>query len=146
MSPDAPNADFLSAVRKLRDCLKGVDFLYPLKVDELDKLMGAMKKRRYPAGHTVIQQGDRGDAFYLISSGQVSITVKDKQLKSLHPGDYFGESALVTEAPRNATVKTESETELYILYKEDFKNILMANPTIAASIKSHVAKIKTEPH
>jgi CRP-like cAMP-binding protein len=144
VSLDSPKPDFLNAVRKLRDCLKGVDFLYPLKVDELDKLMGAMKKRRYPAGHTVIQQGDIGDAFYLISSGKVSVSIKGKQVTSRFPGEYFGETALVSESPRGATVKTEEETELYILHKEDFKNILMANPTIAAAIKTHMAKLKME--
>ncbi|HTB23159.1 MAG TPA: cyclic nucleotide-binding domain-containing protein [bacterium] len=141
-----PNSDFLIAVRKLRDCLQGVDFLYQLKVDELDKLMGAMKKRRYPAGFTVIKQGDIGDAFYMIASGKVSVAVKGKQVKILQADEYFGESALVTEAPRNATVTTETETELYILYKKDFKNILMQNPSIAAAIKEHVAKIKMENH
>jgi CRP-like cAMP-binding protein len=142
MSPDAPKDDLQTAVRKLTNTLKGVDFFYPLKLNELDELMGAMKKRRYPAGQTVIKQGDHGDALYLIYSGRVSVWDKNKQVATRYPEEYFGESALVTEAPRSATVKTEEETELYILYKEDFKKILMSNPIIAASIKAHMAKIK----
>ena len=145
MAPEAPKPDFITEVRKLRDCLRGVQFLYELKIDELDKLMGALKRRKYPAGAVVIQQGDKGDAFYLVGSGKVSVWDKKKQLKIIYPEQYFGESALVTDAPRSATVKTEEPTELYILYKEDFKKILMANPNIAASIKAHVAKIKMEP-
>ena len=144
MTPEAPKPDFLTEVRKLRDCLRGVQFLYELKIDELDKLMGALKRRRYVAGATVIKQGDPGDAFYLVASGKVSVWVKEKQVKVILPDQYFGESALVTEAPRSATIKTEEATELYVLYKEDFKNILMANPAIAASIKERVAKIKLE--
>jgi trk system potassium uptake protein TrkA len=144
MTPEAPKPDFLTEVRKLRDCLRGVQFLYELKIDELDKLMGALKRRRYVAGATVIKQGDPGDAFYLVASGKVSVWVKEKQVKVILPDQYFGESALVTEAPRSATIKTEEATELYVLYKEDFKKILMANPAIAASIKERVAKIKLE--
>jgi len=106
--------------------------------------MGALKRRRYVAGATVIKQGDPGDAFYLVASGKVSVWVKEKQVKVILPDQYFGESALVTEAPRSATIKTEEATELYVLYKEDFKKILMANPAIAASIKERVAKIKLE--
>ena len=144
MTPEAPKPDFLTEVRKLRDCLRGVQFLYELKIDELDKLMGALKRRRYVAGATVIKQGDPGDAFYLVASGKVSVWVKEKQVKVILPDQYFGESALVTEAPRSATIKTEEATELYVLYKEDFTKILMANPGIAASIKAHMAKLKLE--
>ena len=144
MPPEAPKPDFLTEVRKLRDCLRGVEFLYELKIDELDKLMGALKRRRCAAGTVVIKQGDKGDAFYLIASGKVSVWIKEKRIKTLGPDQYFGESALVTEALRSATVKVEEAAELYVLYKEDFKKILMANPAIAASIKVRVAKLKME--
>lgn len=147
MPGDVPNpsSDFLTEIRKLRACLQSVDFLDRLKLDELDKLMDALKRRRYPAGQIVIKQGERGDAFYMIASGTVSVWDKDKQVATRYPGEYFGEGALVTESPRSATVKTESATELYILYKEDFKKILMANAGINASIKAHIAKLKAGP-
>ena len=51
----------------------------------------------------------------------------------------------MNDAPRGATVKTLEETELYVLYKDDFKKILMANPGIAASIKAQSALRKTPP-
>lgn len=134
--------DSRSPIRKLRDCLQSVDFLRQLKLDELDKLMEALKRRVCPAGNTVIKQGDPGDAFYMISTGRVGVWNKNKLLVERHAGEYFGESALVSEAPRAATVKAVVETELYVLYKEDFKKILMANPGIAASIKQHIAQLK----
>ena len=62
MPPDATGSDFQAQIRKLRDCLQSVDFLYQLKVEQLDHLMGALKKRHCPAGYTVIKQGDPGDA------------------------------------------------------------------------------------
>jgi cAMP-dependent protein kinase regulator len=142
MPQEDPNSDFRVQVRKLRDCLQKVDFLYQLKLEELDKLMAALKKRRYPAGFTVIKQGDPGDAFFMISSGRVAILEDGKKVTSRRPGEYFGDSALVTDSPRSATVVTEEETELYILYKTDFTKILMANPGIGAAIKAHVAKLK----
>jgi trk system potassium uptake protein TrkA len=132
----------VSPIRKLRDCLQKVDFLRQLKVDELDKLMEALKRRQCPAGYTVIKQGDPGDAFYMISTGKVEVWDNGKLLTARHAGEYFGESALVTEGPRAATVKTVAETELYVLYKADFKKILMANPGIAESIRLHMASLK----
>jgi CRP-like cAMP-binding protein len=131
-----------SPIRKLRDCLQKVDFLGQLKLDELDKLLGALKRRQCPPGVTVIKQGDPGDAFYMISSGRVEVFDKGKLLTSRHPGEYFGESALVTDSPRMATVKTAVETELYVLYKEDFNKILMQNPGISAAIRAHTVKLR----
>jgi CRP-like cAMP-binding protein len=140
-APQTPR-DPKTEIRKLRACLQSVDFLYHLKLDELDLLMGAMKVRKYPAGFTVITQGDKGDAFYLISSGKVSVWNKKDQLSTLYPGSFFGESALVNDIPRSATVKTDTEAELYILYKDDFNRILMHNPAIAAAIKAHITQLK----
>jgi CRP-like cAMP-binding protein len=134
--------DDRTPIRKLRDCLAGVDFLRQLKLDELDKLVGALKKRNCPAGNIIIKQGDPGDAFYMISTGKVEVWDKEKKLTDRHPGEYFGESALVNDKPRAAMVKAVAETELYVLYKEDFKKILLANPSIAQSIKEHIAKLK----
>ena len=142
MPPEAPGSDFMNQVRKLRDCLQKVDFLYQLKVDELDKLMGSLKKRRFPTGAVIINQGDKGDAFFMISSGRVGVYDKDKKVTARRAGEFFGESALVTDSPRSATVKAEEETEVYILYKDDFNKILMANPTIASAIKLAVANRK----
>jgi CRP-like cAMP-binding protein len=145
MPQDAPNSDFQTQIRKLRDCLQSVDFLYQLKVDELDHLMGALKKRRCTANYTVIKQGDPGDAFYMISSGKVEVTAGGKVIATRGPGEFFGEGALLHDSPRGATVRTVEETELYVLYKADFNKILMANPGIAASIKTQAAMRKTPP-
>lgn len=142
MAPAEPNNEPRTPIRQLRDCLASVDFLRQLKLDELDKLMGALKKRSCPAGNVIIKQGDPGDAFYMISTGKVEVWDKEKKLTDRKPGEYFGESALVNDHPRAATVKAVAATELYVLYKEDFKKILMANPGIAESIRLHIAKLK----
>jgi cAMP-dependent protein kinase regulator len=130
-------------VRRLRDCLKSVDFLYQLKLDELDKLMEALKKRSCPAGYTVIKEGDPGDAFYMVESGQVEVSAKGKVIAQRKAGEFFGETALINDQPRGATVKTTVPSELYVLYKADFSKILMANPNIAASIRLASAQRKT---
>ena len=134
--------DDRSPIRKLRDCLQSVDFLRQLKLDELDHLMGALKKRTCQPGHLIIKEGDPGDAFFMILTGKVEVWHKGKLLVERGEGEYFGETALVNDAPRAATVKAVGATELYVLYKADFKQILMSNPGIAASIKQHMALLK----
>lgn len=133
-----------SQIRKLRDTLQKVDFLYQLKINELDTLMEALKKRKCPAGNVIIKEGDPGDAFYMVASGQVEVSAHGKPVAVRKAGEFFGESALVNDAPRSATVKAAVETELYVLYKADFSRILMANPGIAASIRAAAANRKVK--
>ena len=131
-------------IRRLRDCLQGTFFLERLKMPELEKLMSAMKKLRVPAGFTIFKQGQPGDTFFLVSKGRLSFWVKkglsEKKVADLQPLDYFGETALISDAPRSATVKAETECELFLLHKTDFKEILMANPWIAEEIRAQMAR------
>jgi trk system potassium uptake protein TrkA len=144
MNAEEASTKFNDDVRRLRECLQRTSFLDKLKMAELEKLMSAIKKLRVPAGHTLFRQGDKGDTFYLVSQGQLSFWVrkglKDKKLTVLRPMDYFGETALIDDAPRSATVIADTESELFLLRKENFRDILMANPGIAGEIREQMAR------
>ena len=129
----------------LRNALQKVDFFYNLNFGELDELIKALKKRKVRQGETIIKQGEIGDKFYIIGSGEVSVHIKKgfggaKKVATLTTGDFFGEMALVTDLPRTATVIAEEPTELFVLYKADFKKILMKNPKISSIINAALTK------
>jgi CRP-like cAMP-binding protein len=137
----------LSEVRKLRNVLQGVDFFTRLKLEELETLVEALKKRTVPRGNLVVQQGDKNaDAFFMIATGRCTVWIKKggsmDKVADLGPESYFGERALITDEPRAATVRAEVPSELYVLYRQDFQNILMKNPGIAQELKFHVAQYK----
>lgn len=138
----------MSEMRKLYNCLQDVDFLNQLKVEELEKLLAAIKKRSCPAGTVVFKQGDPADAFFMVSVGKLSVwtrkAFKSVQVDNLGPQDYFGDNALLGGGVRAATVKADTDCELYVIYKNDFDNILMANPGIAAGINAHRAQTKAK--
>ncbi len=150
MNPQVPaqsGVSSLSEVRKLRNVLQGVDFFTRLKLEELETLVEHLKKRVVPRGNIIIQQGDKkADAFYMVASGRCTVWIKKggqmAKVADLGPENYFGERALITEEPRAATVRAETTTELYVLYKEDFDSILMRNPGIAQELKFHVAQYR----
>ena len=142
----------LADIRRLRECLQATLFLDRLKMPELEKLMAAMKKQHVPAGLTVFKQGAKADIFYLISRGRLSFWVnqgkEQRKVTELREKDYFGETALISDAPRSATIKAETDCDLFLLRKEDFKEILMANPWIAQEIQAnmdHKTRIKKQP-
>jgi len=130
---------------RLRSALQKVDFFYSLNFGDLDELIKALRKKNYKKGEEIIKQGEIGDKFYLIGEGEVSVHVKKgmggmKKVATLTDGDFFGEMALVTELPRTATVIAEEPTGLFVLYKNDFRKILMKNPKISLIINDALSK------
>ena len=87
-----------------------------------------LKSRLVPPGNVIIRQGEPGDAFYIIRSGEVSVSVEDQTgervVGRLGEAEYFGEIALVSNQPRTATVASVSETELLVLEKNDFDTVM----------------------
>ena len=124
---------------RLRDVLQHTYFFQSLKFHELDELIGGLRMIRVQKGYEVIKQGDPGDAFYLIASGKVSVSVKKGfrtvKAATLGPDDFFGEMALISNDPRSATVVAEDISELFVLERRDFDQILMKNPAIAQEIR-----------
>jgi putative ABC transport system ATP-binding protein len=94
---------------------------------------------RFPAGTVVVRQGDPGDKFYVIRSGRVDVIVSDgataKVVATLGKGDFFGEAALLTGAPRNATVVAKEDLEVYSLSKEDFQAVIAASATFEEELR-----------
>lgn len=131
----------------LRSTLKRVDFFYFLNLAQMDELINALKRTKIKKGFEIIKQGDVGDKFYVIGSGEVSVHVKKgiggkKKVAVLGDGDFFGEMALITDLPRTATVTAEEDSEMFVMNKRDFRKILMANPKINQMIQSAFVKRK----
>jgi len=139
-----PNSIF----HRMRDVLRHTYFFQSLKMHELDELIGGLRMIRVQKGYEIIKQGDPGDAFYLIASGRVSITVKKGfrtgKVAELGVDDFFGEMALISNEPRSATVTAEEVTELFVLQRKDFDQILMKNPAIAQEIRKAFVERKTK--
>ncbi len=99
----------------------------------LTELAQRVVKERFAAGTTIIRQGDEGDKFYILRQGSVDVTRQTgdarEHLAQLHPGQFFGEAALLSGAPRNATVTAREDTVLYTLKKADFLSGVQGCPS-----------------
>jgi putative peptide zinc metalloprotease protein len=90
----------------------------------LRKLAARLKPRSEPAGATIVRQGEYGEECYLLRSGQVEVVMEEeggegRDLATLEAGSVFGEAALLTDAPRNATVRALEPCELLALQRSD---------------------------
>jgi hypothetical protein len=92
----------------------------------------------YQPGDIVFQQGDQGDCAYFIHSGEVEVVQmendKEKVVAVLKDGQYFGEMALITSHPRNATVRAVNATKLAVLGKKNFLTMLNLMPSARKDI------------
>jgi CRP-like cAMP-binding protein/Zn-dependent protease len=75
-------------------------------------------------GDELITQGAPGDAFYAIGAGQVDVTRDGEPVTTLGPGEHFGEVALLTDAPRNATVTAHTATRVFRLDRQGFIDVV----------------------
>jgi putative peptide zinc metalloprotease protein len=95
-----------------------------LDATQLRQLASRLEAMSVPAGDDVIRQGETGDACYLLREGRVEIVAQkdggeERNLATLGPGSLFGEAALLTDAPRNATVRATESCELLVLRRPD---------------------------
>jgi CRP-like cAMP-binding protein len=86
------------------DVLRRVPLFADLDDEELQRIGGVFKQRRFPDGETVIQQGSGAAAFFVIDSGEAKVLVDGEERATLGPGDHFGEMALIDAGTRLATV------------------------------------------
>jgi CRP/FNR family cyclic AMP-dependent transcriptional regulator len=88
--------------------------------------------RTYRRGETIVEQGQPGDAFYVIVKGRVAVAIvapdgREVVLNSLGEGEHFGEMALLDDAPRSASVIAQEKSELAILSRSVFFDLLKSN-------------------
>lgn len=106
--------------------LEEVDLLSSLTKYERSKIADALETQKYPPGTTIIREGDAGEAFYLLESGEAEAYKDgtDGPVKRYIKGDYFGELALLNEAPRAASVVSKTEVKVATLGKDGFQRLL----------------------
>lgn len=85
------------------DILKKVDILSSLTDKQLSVIARSTQKQVYSASEIIFSQGDIGENFYMIASGEVAIQVNHVEVAKLQPGSYFGETSLINSEKRNAT-------------------------------------------
>ena len=117
--------------------LRLIPIFAPLPAPELEGLARALEPLHVAAGTTVIREGEAGDRFYAIATGELQVTKNGQAVNKLRRGDGFGEIALIEDVPRTATVTALTDAELFSLTKEPFILALTGHASSARAARRH---------
>ena len=121
------------------ELLRGIEFFRLLPTQVLEALAGAMLPMHLDAGTEIVREGEAGDRFYIIESGEVEV-VKDGAVINVEgPGEYFGEISLLRDVPRTASVRAKTDVELRALERDDFIAAVTGHVASAEAADSVVA-------
>ncbi|GHO91366.1 hypothetical protein KSF_014140 [Reticulibacter mediterranei] len=122
------------------DTLARVDLFSTLNKKELQELAKSCQERSYPAGTTILSQGDTGVGLYVLKSGKVRVIQANNpdraetELAVVGPGDVLGEMALLDDLPRSASVVAIDDVTALLLPIWEFRSILRGHPDIALKL------------
>ena len=109
---DLDKVETQDQLREKFEILKNVGFLKGFTDSDIWELVRASKWQTYPAGQTIIKEGELDDSFYILLSGVVSITKNGQHIGNLQDGDCFGEMGYLSQTERTATVTSKTEVAL----------------------------------
>ncbi|KAI9735925.1 MAG: hypothetical protein M1834_001391 [Cirrosporium novae-zelandiae] len=112
--------------RMYEQFLSEVPLLSSLESYERSKIADALDTQKFPAGTIIIRQGDPGDSFFILESGEAEVFKlgTENPVKVYRKGDYFGELALLNDQPRAASVVSKTEVKVAKLGKAGFQRLL----------------------
>eukprot|EP00931_Biecheleriopsis_adriatica_P097314 TRINITY_DN7107_c0_g5_i1.p1 TRINITY_DN7107_c0_g5~~TRINITY_DN7107_c0_g5_i1.p1 ORF type:complete len:780 (-),score=209.02 TRINITY_DN7107_c0_g5_i1:63-2402(-) len=130
--------------------LDKVEILNPLKQDEKQALAACLTEMGFSKGETVFEQGEQGDAFFILIEGEV-VVLKDgaeqaKLKASSAEAKFFGERALLTKEPRAATIKVASElAKALVVDRKSFEMLLGSLEELKNRSKDAPSKLVDKP-
>ena len=113
------------------ELLRAIQIFSPLGQSALERLTRRLERVEFEPGTEIIRQGDSGDRFYIVESGEVEVLHDGGRINTLGPGGYFGEIALLRDVPRTASVRALTDVAAFALEREDFLGAVTASPPSA---------------
>jgi cyclic nucleotide-binding protein/type II secretion system (T2SS) protein E len=122
------------------------DLFKAFSKEQIKAVADVVEFREYPPGRKVVRQGEPGEEFYIIAKGSAQVLVEDKALKTqqvvltLNDGQSFGETALLADETRTASVQTLESTVCAVLSRASFGELLARVPEISISVCRYLAE------
>jgi uncharacterized membrane protein len=123
------------------EALRSVPLFASLDDDAAKELRSLLKEKNVPPNTPIFNQGDKGNAMYLIESGRVRISIRDEDeneltLAELAQGDFFGEMSIIDGRQRSADARVLDDARLAVLSRDDFLRFVRTNSHVALEMLS----------
>jgi small-conductance mechanosensitive channel/CRP-like cAMP-binding protein len=128
--------------------------VYPTLTDEeLELLTPGIRVKQFGRGEIVIREGENGDCFYVLRDGQVEVAARKADgtgerhvgyMDESSPENFFGERALLTGEPRNATIRAATDVEVLEISRDGFTQLFRTKPEAASAIADIAARREAE--
>ena len=122
------------------ELLKKVPLFAGCSKNELKELALIADEIDLRDGHVLTREGRPGREFFVMVDGTAGVTRKDKKIADLGSGDWFGEIALLTDAPRTATVTATSPVDVLVITDRSFRRVVETMPSIALKVLAIVGE------
>jgi CRP/FNR family transcriptional regulator, cyclic AMP receptor protein len=121
------------------ELLKRTPLLEGLGRKEIEAVGMLVDEVDVPAGHVLMREGDVGREFFVLVDGSVGIDRGGTRVRTMKPGDFFGEIALLDEGPRTATATAEGPSTLLVLGHREFHSLMDQFPAIRTCVLEALA-------
>ncbi|MBL8339442.1 MAG: cyclic nucleotide-binding domain-containing protein [Rhodoferax sp.] len=128
--------------KRLRE-LNKMGLFAELSRREVRVVDGFMHERTYLKDEVIFDEGEQGEAFYLVLEGAVLICRQGQSetpIATLDAGQFFGELALLDDAPRSAQARAAQDCTLLVLFRGDFLGLMQSHSLIASKIAIQLAR------
>jgi CRP-like cAMP-binding protein len=116
------------------DRLSRIPLFEGLDRKELQAVARSADENTHPAGSTIVREGGGTAGFHLILDGEATVTQRGRTLRTLGPGEYFGEIALIDGQPRSATVTASTPVRTLSVASWNFRPLLEEHPAITLKL------------
>ncbi|MCX5776822.1 MAG: cyclic nucleotide-binding domain-containing protein [Candidatus Firestonebacteria bacterium] len=116
-----------------------------LNLVELNKIENITHEREYMDGERIFQEKEPGAGMYIIWSGSIKLLKRtdsrEIEIATMYPGDFFGEIALLDEAPRSASAVAVGKTKILGFYRPDFLGLFKRDPRLGSKVLFQLSQI-----
>jgi len=121
------------------DLVSRVPFFHNIGAPLIAEVARLLRPRDYQSGAAIVRRGEQGDCMFFVVEGEVEVQIQPEPV-FLGPGQFFGELALLTRAPRNATIIATKPCSALALDIVDFHELLARQPELARVIHEEAAR------
>ncbi len=116
------------------DALGRCPFFQGLSRGELLEVAKVTEDLEVDEGRVLTREGQSGSEFFVIIEGDVTVTKGGQEVRTLGPGDFFGEIALLEDTPRTATVTAKTPLRFFVLTRQAFRSLLAHQPELEQKV------------